>query len=402
MNESKPLDLIPMLDRLMLRALADTQYENVFAELCKNLADLGVPLLRVHLSVKTLHPLFSSVDLNWLREQGLEVNQRAYTAIPREAWQHSPLHWMITHRQQELRQDLRDQNIIQKFPIFQEFRDLGATDYIALMTPFGDPSTAFQRQDGILTSWLCDAPDGFSQDHIAAIRHLQPYIGLVAKLSKYEHTARNVVAAYLGESAGHRVLDGQIRLGDVEHIPAVIWYSDLRDSTAMAERMPVQTFLQAVNAYFQCTAGAVLDHKGEVLRFIGDAVLAVFPITHDETPTRAAEQALTAAREAEQRLASLNRVRAKEQLEPLAFGLGLHIGDVLYGNIGVPSRIEFSVIGSAANEVSRLEGLTKEVGEPVLVSHAFKEALALEWRALGAYRVKGIGARMDVFAPPLI
>ena len=402
MNETKPLDLRPILDRLMHRALADMYYENVFTEFCENLVDAGLPLLRAHLTLKTLHPLLDSVDLTWIRGQGLELNRRTYTETPRDVWLRSPLYWMLTNEQRELRQILSNGDGAQRFPIFHEFRELGATDYLALLTPFGDPSTAFQRRDGILTSWLCDAPDGFSPDHIAALKHVQGYIGVVAKLSKYEHTARNVVAAYLGENAGNRVLEGQIRLGDVEHIPAVIWYSDLRDSTAMAERMPVEIFLQAVNAYFECAAGAVLAHDGEVLRFIGDAVLAVFPITHDKPPTQAAEQAFAAAREAIQRLALLNQTRADDELEPLAFGLGLHVGEVLYGNIGVPSRIEFSVIGSAANEVCRLESLTKDVGETVLVSRAFKDVLDVQWRALGAYRVKGVGARMEVFAPPIL
>jgi adenylate cyclase len=268
------------------------------------------------------------------------------------------------------------------------------------MTPFGDPETAFERRDGILTSWVSDAPEGFKEHHIQAIKHLQPFVGLVSKLSKHDYTARNVLSAYLGEEAGRRVLEGQIRLGDVERIPAIIWFSDLRDSTAMAERMPVEAFLKAVNAYFDCTAGAVLEHGGEVLRFIGDAVLAVFPVAANESPTKAAHQALVASREARQRLAALNECRAAQSKERLAFGLGLHAGELLYGNIGVPTRIEFSVIGPSANEVSRLESLTKEVGEPVLVSRAFKEAIDLPWRNLGVYRVKGVGGGMEVFAPP--
>ncbi|MDA9981388.1 adenylate/guanylate cyclase domain-containing protein [Gammaproteobacteria bacterium] len=348
----------------------------------------------------TLHPLVSSVDLTWLRGQGVEVNPRVYTPAPAGEWLRSPLYWLLSNEQWELRRNLRGKDVVREFPVFAEFRDLGATDYLALMTPFGDPETAFERRDGIVTSWVSDTPDGFSDHHIEAIKHLQPYVGLVSKLTKHDYTARNVLSAYLGEDAGRRVLEGQIRLGDVEHIPAVIWFSDLRDSTAMAERMPVETFLQAVNAYFDCTAGPVLEHGGEVLRFIGDAVLAVFPVATNESPARAANQALAASREARQRLAALNERRAAHSEEQLAFGLGLHVGDLLYGNIGVPTRIEFSVIGPAANEVSRLESLTKEVGEPVLVSRAFKEAVDLPWRNLGVRRVKGVGDGMELFAPP--
>ncbi len=400
MSNGEPLNLEPILHRLFSKALAEDYYDAVFEEFCNELANAGLPLLRAHLSVQALHPLISTVDLTWLRGQGLEVDPRAYTPTPREAWLRSPLYWMLTNAQQELRQNLRDEDVVRKFPVFADLRNLGATDYLALLTPFGDPKTAIERRDGVLTSWVSDAPDGFTERDIEALMRLQPYIGLVAKLSKRDYTARNVLSAYLGDDAGRRVLEGQIRLGDVEHIPAVIWFSDLRDSTAMAERMAVETFLEAINAYFDCTAGAVLKHGGEVLRFIGDAVLAVFPVAADESPKRATQQALAAAHDAKQRMASLNERRAEQSQEPLVFGLGLHVGEVLYGNIGVPTRIEFSVIGRAANEVSRLESLTKEVGEPVLVSRAFTEAVDLPWRNLGAHRVKGVGDCMEVFAPP--
>ena len=399
MTNSEPLNLESALQQIINKALADEHYAGIFKAFCEELASAGVPLLRAHLTMHTLHPLVSSVDLTWLRGQGLEVNPRVYTPEPKGEWLRSPLYWMLSNKQWKLRQKLRDEDVVREFPVFAEFRDLGATDYLALMTPFGDPETAFERSDGIMTSWLSDAPEGFSEHHIEAIKHLQPYVGLISKLSKHEHTARNVLSAYLGEDAGRRVLEGQIRLGDVEHIPAVIWFSDLRNSTAMAERMPVETFLQTVNAYFDCTAGAVMEHGGEVLRFIGDAVLAVFPIATSESPTRAAHQALTASQEARRRLVVLNKRRTARSEEQLEFGLGLHVGELLYGNIGIPTRIEFSVIGSVANEVSRLESLTKEVGEPTLVSRAFKEVVDLPWRYLGVYPVKGVGDAMEVFAP---
>jgi adenylate cyclase len=400
MSNGKPLNLEPALRRVVGKALADEHYAGLFEAFCDELASAGVPLLRAHLTMYTLHPLVSSVDLTWWRGQGLEVNPRMHKPAPTAEWLSSPLYWMLSNEQWELRQSLRNKDAAREFPVLAEFRERGATDYLALMTPFGDPETAFERRDGIMTSWLSDAPKGFSEHDVEAIKSVQPYVALVAKLSKHDYTARNVLSAYLGKDAGRRVLEGQIRLGDVDHIPAIIWFSDLRDSTAMAERMPAESFLQALNAYFDCTAGAVLEHGGEVLRFIGDAVLAVFPIATNESAAGAAHQALAACREARQRLAALNERRADQSEEPLAFGLGLHVGELLYGNIGVPTRIEFSVIGTAANEASRLESLTKEVGEAVLVSRAFKEAVDLPWRKLGGYRVKGVGDPMEVFAPP--
>ena len=391
-----------ILDRMITGALANQNYERVFAGLCGMLVDSGLPLLRSHLAIRTLHPLVASVDMTWWRNHGLEVNPREHTPAPPDAWLRSPLLWMIENRQRELRQRLQEPSDFQRFPVFQEFRDAGATDYMAALTPFGDPETAFERQDGILSSWVSDAPGGFSDSDVAFLRDILPYVGLVAKLSKHEYTTRNVVSAYLGDEVGRRVLEGQIRLGDVDHIPAVIWYSDLRDSTRLAQRMPVADFLRTVNAYFDCTAGAVLGNGGEVLRFIGDAVLAVFPIGPDVSAASAAEQAMAASQVSRQRMDELNLQRVKQEQEQLAFGLGLHIGEVLYGNIGVPTRLEFSVIGNAANEVSRLESLTKEVGETILVSTEFVQALPGNWRALGKYEVKGVGGGLEVFAPAQI
>ena len=332
----KPLDLAPIVHRLTCRALADEHYESVFDDVCNALVDAGLPLLRANLGMQILHPLVASVDMTWSREHGFEITPHSHTTVPRVRWLDSPFYWMLTNKYEELRQKLSDREGEHEFGVFDDFRRQGATDYLALLTGFGDPETAFERRDGILTSWVCDAPNGFTDDQLDTLRTLQPHIGLVAKLSKYEYTSRNVMAAYLGEDAGRRVLEGQIRLGDVEHIPAVIWFCDLRDSTAMAERLPVEDFLETVNAYFDCTAGAVLDHGGEVLRFIGDAVLAVFPMTANESPKASARQALRASEQAKTRLATLNQRRAERAQEQITFGLGLHRGELLLATSASP------------------------------------------------------------------
>jgi adenylate cyclase len=163
--------------------------------------------------------------------------------------------------------------------------------------------------------------------------------------------------------------------------------------------MPADAYLGVLNAYFECTAGAVLAHGGEVLRFIGDAVLAIFPIRDGGTTGQVAcENALAAAREAGERLGDVNRQRTETDSEALAFGLGLHVGDVLYGNIGVPERLEFSVTGPAANEAARIENLTKSLGHRVVVSAEFARTLAAEWRSLGRHELRGVGDAVEVFS----
>jgi adenylate cyclase len=178
---------------------------------------------------------------------------------------------------------------------------------------------------------------------------------------------------------------------------AVIWYSDMRDSTRLADTLKEEDFLSSVNAYFECTAGAVMAHGGEVLRFIGDAVLAIFPIRNGDARD-ACEAAMAAARDAERRLQELNGEREAQGLESLDYGLGLHVGDVMFGNIGVPERLEFSVIGPAANEVARLEGLTKSLGRRTLVSAEFARHLPNELESLGKHALRGVGAPVEVLA----
>lgn len=369
---SKTLDLSPVLQQLVSSALADETYESVFEDLCSGLLQAGLPLLRTYLTMQTLHPLVASVSLTWIRHRGLEVRSYEHLATENNTWLQSPVHRMLSNGQIEWHQTLARGADGSDFPVFEEIRELGGTDYFTHATKFGDPDTALERQDGIVMSWSTDAVDGFTKEHIEALKTIQPYVGLVAKLSKQQYTSNNIVSAYLGEEVGRRVLQGQIRLGDVEALSSVIWLSDLRGSTGMAESMPAASFQNALNSYFDCTAGAVLNHGGQIIHFIGDAVLAVFPVGSDHTPSSAAQQALDAAEEARERLNALNKIRLIESDPALDFGIGLHFGSVLHGNIGVPTRIEFTVIGRIVNEVSRLESLTKEASEPLLVSRAFR------------------------------
>jgi adenylate cyclase len=196
--------------------------------------------------------------------------------------------------------------------------------------------------------------------------------------------AANILDAYLGRQAGEKVLQGRIRRGDAERIHAVIWFCDLRDSTPLADAMGPEAFLALLNEYFECVLGPVLERDGHVLRFIGDAALAIFPVGSD--PADAATRAVEAAREALTRMEKLNSNRQT----PLRFGIGLHLGDVLYGNIGTRERIEFTVIGAAANEAARIEALCKTLGAPLVVSEQVARHTRHAWRSLGSQALRGV------------
>jgi len=272
------------------------------------------------------------------------------------------------------------------------------TDYLAFIMPFGQNFDPESRTTGLFISWVSDAPNGFSDDHVEAIINLQPYLSLVAKLANKESIAVNVMTAYLGENTAHQVMNGQIELGDGQDMRAVIWFCDLRNSTPLAERLSKQAFLDMLNDYFAALAGSVLDHDGEVLRFIGDAALAIFPIAPDAfSETGARTAALSAAREALTRADAMNQDRLTRGDEPFDFGIGLHVGEIMYGNIGVPSRLEFSVIGPAANEAARIESMTKTLGEKIVVSSAFAEGPDEQWRDLGSHAIRGSAHEIRLF-----
>ena len=239
------------------------------------------------------------------------------------------------------------------------------------------------------------APGGFRDEELAALRRLLAPFTRMVEIYGSMQKARNILDAYLGPSAGEKVLAGRIKRGDGQDINAVIWFCDLRDSTPLADSMTRREFLALLNDYFECVLGPVLQHQGEVLRFIGDAALAIFPV--GERPAEACAKALAAARAALAGMEKLNKNRAR----PLRFGIGLHLGEVTYGNIGTPTRIEFTVIGAAANEAARIESLCKVLGVNVLVSERVAQALPhSSWRSLGNHTLRGVGDKMELFTLP--
>ena len=218
-------------------------------------------------------------------------------------------------------------------------------------------------------------------------------------------SADELLKVYLGERSGTRVLAGRTKRGDGEKIHAVIWLCDLRDSTHMSEAMSVEDFFRTLSDFFDCTASAVLAHGGEILSFPGDAVLAIFAIGGSDRPLReaclpeegACTAALAAAREARARVDALNEARAERGEAPLEFGLALHVGDVMYGNLGVPQRMQFTVIGAAANKAARLASLCRELGQWVLVSADFPSCFPDQMISLGLHTLRGVEAPQEIF-----
>jgi adenylate cyclase len=384
-------------DWLMEQALGQTALADLFGGCCERLLGAGIPLSRAHIAFRVLHPLYQVMGMTWLR--GSSVESESYILSegeqPPERLASTPIPHMIRTQLPFLRRRLTGDEATIDFPVLAELRDAGATDYLGYLVHFGGGP-----RDRIAGSWTTDRPSGFREQDIRDLLRIQQRLCVASKMRIREQIASNVVTAYLGPNAGRRVLAGQIQRGDGETIHAVIWYSDLRGSTSMADTLPRDDYIRTLNDYFESAGGAVLAQGGEILAFIGDAVLAIFPIDGNaKATTRACERALAACREAQSRLAAVNLKRREAGTNQLEFGLALHLGDVLFGNIGLPERVSFSVIGPTVNEVARLEALTKELGRQVLATGAFARHTSIMWDNLGRHQLRGVGAPLEVLSP---
>jgi adenylate cyclase len=282
------------------------------------------------------------------------------------------------------------------FPVVQELQAEGATDYVAMPFRFSDGQINVMS----LTSF---APGGFTTAALGNVFEVLPALARMFEVHAQRRISVGLLETYLGRHTGKRVLQGEIKHGDGRLIHAVIWFCDLRDSTALADSMDQASYLANLNRFFTAMAGAIIASDGEILSYIGDAVLAIFPISEPAQEARstdaaasACRDAVRAARLAGQRIAAANE--ARPDLPTLRYGIGLHVGDVTYGNIGVPERLQFTVIGSAANEASRIESMTKVLGVPVVVSSAFAALYGGPLTSVGAHALKGVSGVHELFA----
>ncbi|MEA3193994.1 MAG: adenylate cyclase [Betaproteobacteria bacterium] len=360
--------------------------------LCQQLLAHGIAVARVAVFARTLHPNVAGRGFFWRAEKPaeVEVTVAEHDWMGSKAHLASPIH-AITTSGQDIRRCLADPACPIDFEILAELRGEGMTDYYA--TPL--PTLTGEK---LLASFTTRQPGGFTDAELAALRRLRAPVGRVAEIMGLRRKAQNILDAYLGEQTGQKVLAGQIKRGDGEEIRAVIWFCDLRDSTPLADSMGRQAFLALLNEYFECVLSPVQERKGEILRFIGDAALAIFPIG-SEPAVVACSKALEAAQAAVARMAALNEKRASAGAPRLRFGIGLHLGLVLYGNIGTPTRIEFTVIGAAANEAARIEALCKTLKVDVAVSENVARHLGGRLRSLGRHPLRGVSAPVEIFTP---
>jgi adenylate cyclase len=384
--------IAPVVDWLLHKGRMLDTPQALVGELCARLRAQGMPLDRVAFFFWTLHPQYFGVAMFWDGKE-VKVAQGTRALLHSDTYLKSPAA-RIRDGERVIRRRLERADCPLDLPVYEELKAEGLTDYVIVEVVFSNGS----RNS---VSLATRQPGGFSDHDITEVQNLLHAFALAMENFINRDMARTLLETYLGRISGARVLDGQVQRGDGDEIDAVIWFSDLRDSTPLSAKLGERPFLELLNDYYETTAGAVLEHGGEVLRFIGDASLAVFPVTNGgETRRGACARAIQAARAARERGLAANGRRAGAGLQPFAFGVGLHLGRVLYGNIGTPERLEFSVIGSAANETARIEALCKETRRDVVVSRNVVDELGERWPSLGEFDLRGVARPVEVFGLP--
>jgi adenylate cyclase len=382
---------------LLRKALGDPEIVKLFEALCQRLHGVGVPVERAVLSWPTLHPLFRAEQVFWWRGKGAKLEQYYHSTAGSEGWLKSPFYRVLTRGLPRLRRRLDGPEAFLDFEVLKEFAAQGYTDYLLTSTPFriGDFAEYEGGQAGIMASWATSRPGGFTDGDLEALSRIQTVMAVACRAAIQNRVMANLANAYLGPTAGRRVLMGDIRRGDGDHIPAVVWFSDLRGSTRLSDEMVPDDYLALLNRYFECTAAPVIEQGGEILNFIGDGVLAIFPVDGGDGGA-AVGRAVTAARAAVAACGAAKR-EGTPAGSPLEFGIGLDIGELMFGNIGVPHRLAFSGIGRVVNGVQRIEKATKEMGRQVLATAAVAEKLPEVWEPAGRRCMADFGLELELF-----
>jgi adenylate cyclase len=363
---------------------------------CERALAVGLPLARGNVVIDTLHPVYEGRAFTWKRE----TRETALTEFGRSEedsgrWERSPFYRLELSGESLLRRRLTAETD-GEFPVLADLRARGITEYVAMATRFAAEGI-IGDMDCVYSSWATDAQRGFHDNDVANLIRLVPVIALTLKSASLTRIAETLVETYLGRDAGRKVLQGRIERGVTERIEAVLWFSDLRNYTRISDSAEPEQIIPLLNEYADAVLSSIHHSGGDVLKLMGDGTLAIF--TADNRAS-ACHAALTAAAAARRAVAVVNYRRAADSLPTTDMYLGLHIGEVFYGNIGSKDRLDFTVVGPAVNEVSRIAGLCRSVDQPLLISAAFATAIGEPKNLLvsvGRYALRGVGRPQDLY-----
>ena len=382
-----PFDPNEIVHWLIDGARSAPEAEQLLRALCERLVAAGLPLWRVGVFVRTLHPQIMGRRFLWQEGRGVGVRSASYAVLDTPEFRGSPV-TEVYNTGLPLRRCLADPRCPNDFAILAELRDEGATDYLVSPLIFTDGAVH-------VVTWATRQPGGFTPPQIAGIEAILAPLARVAEIRAWQRTAASLLDTYVGNTAGAHILSGSIRRGDTQAINSAIWLSDMRDSTALADRLAPDAFFDLLNRYFDCQVPAIVDHGGEVLKFIGDGLLAIFPTAGDGHDPEVCRRALRAAQIAAAEIAGL----AIPGAGPVRFGLALHLGRVLYGNIGSGNRLDFTCIGPAVHLAARIEKLAGEEGHAILTSEEFAHGCGAGLAPVGGFRLAGFSAEQRLYRP---
>ena len=374
----------------------------LMAGFCRRIAEAGVPLARAIVVLDTLHPIYEGRAFRWRADapDAVEVLDygRTNEGEAAELWRRSPFFHLLQSGGNEMRRRLAAGDPAD-FPSIAQARDEGATDYLVLVHRFAAEGV-IGEMDCVYSAWSSDAPGGFAEDAASALKRLAPFLKLAVKSAALARIAGTLAETYLGRDAGRRVMSGRIVRGVAEKIGAVLWYSDLHGYTQISDNSPPEQIIPLLNDYAEVVVSAVHGHGGDVLKLVGDGTLAIFPAENRE---EACLGALAAAVRVRNGVVELNSKRAAAGLPTTQVYLALHVGDVFYGNIGSKDRLDFTIIGPAVNEVSRILALSRSVEQDVPLSASFADALGSTMRrrlvSIGRYALRGVAQPQELFIP---
>ncbi|HTZ79486.1 MAG TPA: adenylate/guanylate cyclase domain-containing protein [Stellaceae bacterium] len=382
----------PVIEWLVRAAREVTDVVGFLATICEHIVAAGIPLERSSIHMRLLHPEIRGYTLLWRHGRGAEITPRYHGVENLPTYTNSPIYW-IYGGAERFRRRLESPDVMLDFAVLAELKAEAFTDYVAQRLPFTDGSN-----HGV--TWATLRPGGFSDEDLAFLDALVPHIGVIFEARATHYVAETLLSVYLGADAGKRVLSGQITRGSGQVIEAAILFADMRGFTEISEHLRGDEVIELLNQYFEAVIAPVEDHSGQVLKLIGDGMLAIFPLQAGGARP-ACLAAYSAAKAAFANITEMNRRRRGEGKLTVRIGITFHIGPVIYGNIGGASRLDFTVIGPAVNLVSRLQRLCRDFGKGMLMSAEFAAEVGLPVVSLGHHALRGMREPPEVFALPL-
>ncbi|MEO1137992.1 MAG: adenylate/guanylate cyclase domain-containing protein [Pseudomonadota bacterium] len=362
----------------------------VVSHFCSSLIEAGVPLWRANIGQRFANPLLIAWGVVW-KPEGTESYDVTHEVTLTDSYVGSSFEYILEHKK-PLHKSLRQLDAKTDHSSYLEFAKLGGTDYYATLLYYGDGSLHG-------CTFVTLSRDGFSSQHLEMIEAALPALSCALEPITMRKSSKGLLRTYLGDGPSEAVWNGTIKRGERTTIEAVVMFSDLRGFTAMSDNESEEHIFEALNGYFDLIVQSVEESGGDVLKFMGDGILSIFPVSDRADRAKQCGNALRAAQDAMAGLSALNVDRNQANQPSLDFGVGINVGQVSYGNIGSPGRLDFTVLGGAVNVASRIEVLTKETGHRILATAAVANAAPNLFSSCGSYAIRGLAEPIELFTP---